>query len=91
MAVFSIPNGSASPQDEVPATTWIFDRTDQIGGHPATVLGHPHVIDTPLGKAVEFNGIDDALLIDAHPLAARPSLPRARADLQRQRRELAPG
>jgi hypothetical protein len=52
------------------AEVWTFDRTDSIGGHPTTVLGHPHVIDSPLGKAVEFNGIDDALFIGEHPLAA---------------------
>lgn len=27
------------------------------------------MIDTPLGKAVEFNGVDDGLFIDVHPLA----------------------
>jgi hypothetical protein len=27
------------------------------------------VIDTPFGKAVEFDGVDDALFIDTHPLA----------------------
>ena len=52
-----------------PAVTWTFDRVDRIGGHPITVLGHPRVIDTPDGKAVEFNGVDDALFIDVHPLA----------------------
>jgi len=51
------------------ATVWIFDRLDKIGGHPAHILGHPRVIATPLGKAVQFNGIDDALFIDNHPLA----------------------
>ena len=48
---------------------WTFDRIDRIGGIPTTVLGHPHVIHTPLGKAVQFNGIDDALFIGEHPLA----------------------
>ena len=48
---------------------WRFDRIDQIGGHPATVLGHPRVIDTPAGKAVEFNGVDDAIYVNVHPLA----------------------
>jgi hypothetical protein len=48
---------------------WTFDRIENIGGHATTVLGHPHVIDTPLGKAVEFNGVDDGLLIGVHPLA----------------------
>jgi hypothetical protein len=32
-------------------------------------LGHPKVIDSPIGKAIEFNGVDDALFIDVHPLA----------------------
>ena len=48
---------------------WTFDRLDRIGGHAPTVLGHPRVIDTPLGKAVEFNGVDDGLQFDVHPLA----------------------
>lgn len=51
------------------ATVWNFDRTDSIGGHATTVLGHPKVIDTPRGKAVEFNGVDDAVYVENHPLA----------------------
>src|SRR5439155_25991391 len=54
-----------SPSQEV----WTFDRIDRIAGHATTVLGHPRVIDTPLGKAVEFNGVDDGLVIGVHPLA----------------------
>jgi hypothetical protein len=57
--------GSAAP----PGETWTFDNLQKIGGHSVTVLGHPKVIDTPLGKAIEFNGVDDALFIDVHPLA----------------------
>lgn len=48
---------------------WTLDRLDQIGGHPTTILGHPKVVTTELGKAVQFNGEDDALFIDVHPLA----------------------
>src|SRR6185295_3682788 len=48
---------------------WTFDRFDRIGGHPASVLGNPRVVETPLGKAVEFDGVDDALMVDVHPLA----------------------
>jgi len=48
---------------------WTFDRLENIGGHKTTVLGQPRVIDSPVGKAVEFDGIDDALFIDNHPLA----------------------
>jgi hypothetical protein len=52
-----------------PTELWAFDRTDELGGHRTTVLGHPRVITTPKGKAVEFNGVDDALFLDIHPLA----------------------
>ena len=51
------------------AEVWTFDRLDKIGGAPVTVLGHPQVIRTPLGKAIQFNGVDDALFIGKHPLA----------------------
>jgi hypothetical protein len=49
--------------------SWTFDRLDRIGGHPTTHLGDPRVVDTPLGKAIEFDGVDDALFVDVHPLA----------------------
>jgi putative heme-binding domain-containing protein len=51
------------------ASTWRFDRLENIGGHKTTVLGSPRIIDSPAGKAVEFDGVDDALFIDTHPLA----------------------
>jgi len=51
------------------AETWTFDRLDRIGGHQTRVLGNPKIVDTPVGKAVEFDGVDDALLVDVHPLA----------------------
>jgi hypothetical protein len=50
-------------------TTWTFDRLDTIGGLPVQVDGSPKVIETPLGKAVEFDGVDDSIYIDQHPLA----------------------
>ena len=48
---------------------WTFDRLENIGGHKTTVLGEPKIIDSPVGKAVEFDGVDDALFVDSHPLA----------------------
>lgn len=65
IALFLLPCTVAADSDEV----WTFDRLDRIGGHPVTLLGHPRVIDSPVGKAVQFNGIDDALFFDVHPLA----------------------
>jgi len=52
-----------------PSETWRFDRLDQIGGHATTILGHPRLIDTAAGKAIAFNGKDDAIFLDVHPLA----------------------
>ena len=49
--------------------TWIFDRLDTIGGVATRVEGNPRVIDTPLGEAIEFDGVEDAVWIERHPLA----------------------
>lgn len=62
-------NGDAAPPAPPNSQTWTFDRLDKIGGHKPTLAGEPRVIDTPLGKAVEFDGVDDALFFDVHPLA----------------------
>lgn len=48
---------------------WMFNQISAIDDYPTHVLGHPQIIDTPFGKAVQFNGINDALFIDDHPLA----------------------
>ncbi len=48
---------------------WKFDRLDAVGGIPTHVEGHPQLIATLAGRAVAFNGVDDALIIDQHPLA----------------------
>ena len=58
-----------SPQSSPTPITWTFDRLDMVGGVAPRVEGHPKVVDTPIGKAIEFNGVDDALWIDQHPLA----------------------
>jgi hypothetical protein len=64
MAYIDVLAGAAAEPE-----VWTFDRLEGIGAHPTKILGHPRVIDTQLGKAVQFNGIDDALFIDVHPLA----------------------
>jgi hypothetical protein len=50
-------------------STWTFDRLDRIGGLRVKVEGNPKVIETPLGRAIEFDGVDDSIYIDQHPLA----------------------
>lgn len=49
--------------------TWRIDNITSIGGYKTTVFGHPKVISDGGAKAVEFNGVNDALLVDNHPLA----------------------
>ena len=51
------------------AQTWVFDRLDKIGGHATKVEGHPRVVEEGGRKAVEFNGVDDAIFVENHPLA----------------------
>ena len=54
---------------KVKQITWNFDNLNKIGGLPVKVEGHPKVIESPVGKAVEFDGVGDSLLIEEHPLA----------------------
>lgn len=66
-SALGVPALSAAQQ--TPAQIiWTFDRLDNIGGAKTIVEGNPRIIDSPVGTAVEFNGIDDALFIDSHPL-----------------------
>jgi len=58
-----------SAADAPSGETWRFDSVDQVGGHTATILGHPRVTGTALGPAVAFDGTADALQLDVHPLA----------------------
>jgi hypothetical protein len=76
IAAFAYPQASAVATQAIGAAAtapdaevWNFDQTSTLGGHPVTILGHPSVIESPYGKGVEFNGVDDALLVGVHPLA----------------------
>ena len=42
---------------------WELDNLEEIGGHKVTVVGEPKVIDTPQGKAIEFDGVDDGIFL----------------------------
>lgn len=47
---------------------WNMDSLTVIDGHNVTVEGDPKVIDTPFGGAIEFDGMDDGIFLDVHPL-----------------------
>lgn len=48
---------------------WTFDRLENVGGEVTTPEGGPTSIDSPWGQATRFDGVDDALFIERHPLA----------------------
>ncbi|MEQ8791900.1 MAG: LamG domain-containing protein [Pirellulaceae bacterium] len=51
------------------SVTWRLDRLQSIGGHKVRREGEPRVIETSQGKAIAFDGKDDGLFLDVHPLA----------------------
>lgn len=51
------------------SVVWTFGDLSRIGGAATHIIGHPKQILTPGGPAVEFNGKDDAVFVDSHPLA----------------------
>jgi hypothetical protein len=65
-----LTNASAQAQQtRAVQVTWEFNNLSKIGGSPVMVEGHPSVISSPVGRAIEFDGKEDALFIDQHPLA----------------------
>ena len=46
-----------STRVEAPEVWW-FHQTASLGGYTTQVLGHPQMIETPLGKAVQFDTAD---------------------------------
>ena len=55
-------------QEGARQVVWTIDNLRSIGGHKVTVVGSPTVVDGPAGKAVQFDGRKDALLVDADPI-----------------------
>jgi hypothetical protein len=53
----------------VASTTWKLDNLKKIGGNPVTVIGSPQVVKAPKGRAVQFDGAHDGLLLGVNPVA----------------------
>jgi hypothetical protein len=60
---------AAARENPAGSVTWKIDNLKKIGGNPVTVIGNPRVITTPWGKAVEFDGEHDGLLVGVNPVA----------------------
>ena len=70
MAVAGCASVPQQPDVDVAGSTmWRFDDLRHIGGAPVRVEGNPQIISTEAGPAVSFDGDDDALFIESHPLA----------------------
>ena len=49
-------------------TLWKFNNLSRIGGLAPKVEGSPALVDSPVGKAVQFNGKDTGLFFPGRPL-----------------------
>ena len=69
-AVGGLPLREARASDaSTDPIVWTFDRLTDIGGVATHVEGAPRIVDSPYGKAVRFDGVQDVMFIDQHPLA----------------------
>ncbi len=68
--------GSMFPQNSgvqkiLDGAQWFINRTDSIGGYGATALtALPTIVSTPYGDAAQFNGTNQALLINNNPIGS---------------------
>ena len=69
-ACLALALGVACPLTSGAQETRCFDQTTSLGNHPTKELGTPKVIDAPMGKAVAFNGVNEALFVDKRPSKA---------------------
>lgn len=47
---------------------WSVNSLKKIADAPVIVQGNPHIVNSPLGKVVSFDGDGDRLLVDKNPL-----------------------
>jgi hypothetical protein len=59
---------SASDSWAQEQTVWKFNNLSRIGGLTPKVEGAPQLVDSPVGKAMQFNGSDTALFFPGRPL-----------------------
>jgi hypothetical protein len=59
---------NSSENDTVYSEVWEINSLKKIGGHSVQVSGNPQIVNTELGKAMKFNGVEDKLLVDNNPI-----------------------
>jgi len=55
--------------DVVPGIVWQVDNLGPNAAHEAKVLGSPAVVETVAGRAWQFDGVKDGLVVNSLPLA----------------------
>ncbi len=68
LLVFTLTGFAQENKPRRKSVTWKIDNLKKIGGNKPEVLGNPQIIKTDAGKAVLFDGVRDALLINENPL-----------------------
>jgi hypothetical protein len=61
--------GLSGEEQSADQVVWQLDNLKQIGGHDVRVVGEPRVVADGDQKALSFDGQDDAIFLDVHPLA----------------------
>jgi hypothetical protein len=61
--------GHAQQKKTAKSSTWNVYSLTKIGDRQVTVIGGPQIIDTPSGKAIMFDGVDDGLVVNTNPVA----------------------
>jgi hypothetical protein len=60
----------AGVTDTVFYEIWNVNSVTNIGGHSVTVSGAPVVVSTEKGRALQFDGVDDILVVDNNPIGS---------------------
>lgn len=68
LLLFALTASAQTEKTTEKSVVWKIDNLKKIGGNKVEVLGNPQIIKTERGKAVLFDGVDDALLINRNPL-----------------------
>ena len=55
-AILTLAIPSLAVVTQAQQTTWRFDNLTKIGGTQVSTVGTPQVVDTPIGKAIHFEG-----------------------------------
>ena len=61
-------NSFAVVKDTVYYEIWNVNSLSSIGGHSVTASGEPVVVSTEKGLAVQFDGVNDILVVDNNPI-----------------------